>query len=63
MADKYRYYLQKVREQKDKKEGNRVEYLTKLNVGQKTVEGQILDDLNIRNVCCRRHFLTHVDIY
>lgn len=62
LADKYRFYLQKVREGKGNN-NNKVEYLTTLNVGEKTVEGQILDDLKLTNVCCRRHFLTHVDIY
>jgi len=61
LADKYRYYLQKVRE--IKKDSNKVEYLTTLNVGEKAVVGQILDDLNLKNPCCRRHFMTHVDIY
>jgi DNA-directed RNA polymerase I, II, and III subunit RPABC5 len=46
-----------------KKDSEKVEYLTTLNVGEKTIEGQIMDDLKIKNVCCRRHFLTHVDIY
>jgi DNA-directed RNA polymerase subunit N (RpoN/RPB10) len=61
LADKYRFYLQEVR--KMKKDSEKVEYLTTLNVGEKTIEGQIMDDLKIKNVCCRRHFLTHVDIY
>jgi DNA-directed RNA polymerase I, II, and III subunit RPABC5 len=59
LADKYRYYLQEVR--KLKKGSEKIEYLTTLNVGEKTIEGQILDDLKIKNPCCRRHFLTHVD--
>jgi DNA-directed RNA polymerase I, II, and III subunit RPABC5 len=36
-------------------------YLTKENV-DKTPEGTVLDDLGLKNVCCRRHMLTHVDI-
>ena len=28
----------------------------------KTIEGQILDNLMVTNICCRRHMLTHVDI-
>jgi DNA-directed RNA polymerase subunit N (RpoN/RPB10) len=62
LADKYRFYLQEVRKKK-KNSGDKVEYLTKLNIGDKSVEGQVLDDLNLKNVCCRRHFLTHVDIH
>ena len=36
-------------------------YLTKNNV-DKTPEGEVLDQLSLNNVCCRRHMLTHVDI-
>ena len=25
-------------------------------------EGEVLDELNMTKMCCRRHFLTHVDI-
>jgi len=49
IADKYRYYVDKVL------------YLTKEFV-EKTPEGEVLDDLNMNKMCCRRHFLTHVDI-
>jgi len=63
LADKYRFYLQKVRESKKEDYNDHVEYLTTKNMGEKTKEGQIMDDLKITNVCCRRHFLTHVDIY
>ena len=63
IADKYQYYRREVREQKLKKnlDPDEVIYLTKDNV-QKTPEGQILDKLEITKMCCRRHFLTHVDI-
>jgi len=62
IADKYRYYLDEVRRQKvlEKKEETDV-YFSAKNT-QKTVEGQVLDKMGIRNPCCRRHFLTHVDI-
>jgi len=65
IADKYRYYVEQVRAIKLKKNGegneNKVLYLTK-EFTQKTPEGDVLDELNIRKMCCRRHFLTHVDI-
>ena len=60
LADKYEFYLQEVR--KMKKGENRLEYLTSHNLGEKSVEGKVLDDLHLKNVCCRRHILTHVDI-
>jgi DNA-directed RNA polymerase subunit N (RpoN/RPB10) len=68
IADKYRYYVEQVRKKKlAKKIGgesidvDKVLYLTKEFV-DKTPEGEVLDDLNMNKMCCRRHFLTHVDI-
>lgn len=64
MADKYRWYQDEVRRRKmDKKQKlDKVIYLNADNMGMVTVEGEVLNDLGITNVCCRRHFLTHVDI-
>ena len=61
IADKYRYYKTEVSRQKTKSEStddtyNNVEELTK------TIEGNVLDNLLVKNICCRRHMLTHVDI-
>jgi DNA-directed RNA polymerase I, II, and III subunit RPABC5 len=63
LADKYRYYQSEVRKIKIIKEINteKVIYLTKENV-EKTAEADVLDNLGLKNVCCRRHMLTHVDI-
>ena len=68
IADKYRFYLQEVRKKKLAKKGNdqsididKVLYLTK-EFHEKTPEGEVLDELGMRKMCCRRHFLTHVDI-
>ena len=63
LADKFRYYQQEVRRLKLAKgvQLEKVVYLTKSNI-EKTAEGQVLDDLKLNNVCCRRHMLTHVDI-
>ena len=38
-----------------------VVYLTRENV-QKTEEGVVLDEIGFTKICCRRHFLTHVEI-
>lgn len=64
LADKYRYYQQETRRLKISKELplDKVVYLTKTNI-DKTPEGEVLDKLKLFNVCCRRHMLTHVDIY
>lgn len=63
LADKYLYYLSEVRRIKISRGINidKVIYLTKENI-EKTPEGQVLDDLGLKNVCCRRHMLTHVDV-
>ena len=63
LADKYRYIQMEVRRIKSSKgmSVDKVVYLTKTNV-EKTPEGEVLDNLGLHNVCCRRHMLTHVDI-
>lgn len=68
LANKYRYYLEQVRQKKQAKMGtedhaviSKTVYLTKENT-KKTAEGEVLDDLGLNDPCCRRHILTHVDI-
>ena len=68
IADKYRFYVEEVRKKKLAKRGNdksididKIIYLTK-EFNEKTAEGEVLDELNMTKMCCRRHFLTHVDI-
>lgn len=68
LADKYRYYQDEVRRIKmakydalDNTHRENVMYFTKENM-EKTAEGIVLDKLQLFNVCCRRHMLTHVDM-
>jgi DNA-directed RNA polymerase subunit N (RpoN/RPB10) len=63
LGDKYRYYLEEVRKKKLEKKLDieKVIYLTK-DFHEKTPEGEVLDDLGLNKLCCRRHILTHVDI-
>jgi DNA-directed RNA polymerase subunit N len=63
IGDKYRYYLIQVKKMKIEKEmkNDKVIYLTQ-EFTDKTPEGYVLDDLGFNKICCRRHFLTHVDI-
>jgi DNA-directed RNA polymerase subunit N (RpoN/RPB10) len=63
LADKYRFYTEEVRKRKLTKsmDVEKVIYLTK-EFHDKTPEGEVLDELNMTKMCCRRHFLTHVDI-
>jgi len=63
LANKYRYYCEEVRKRKLSKDmhTDKVVYLTK-TFSQKTPEGEVLDELQLNKMCCRRHILTHVDI-
>jgi DNA-directed RNA polymerase I, II, and III subunit RPABC5 len=60
IGSKYLAYLDKVKENRRESGKNEMEYLTSTTV--KTAEGKALDDLKIARPCCRRHFLTHVDL-
>jgi len=40
---------------------DKVIYLTKEYIN-KTPEGEVMDTLKLKKMCCRRHLLTHVDI-
>jgi DNA-directed RNA polymerase I, II, and III subunit RPABC5 len=63
LANKYNYYINQVRMKKNEKNMviNDVLYLTEDNQ-TKTPEGEVMDDLKLNKMCCRRHMLTHVDI-
>ena len=63
LGDLYRYFVTEVRKIKiaKKTEIDNVIYLTKIQT-DKTPEGEVLDKLRLKKICCRRHMLTHVDI-
>lgn len=63
IANKYRYFIEEVRKRKLAKnlEVESVLYLTK-EYSDKAIEGEVLDELKLNKMCCRRHMLTHVDI-
>ncbi len=63
LGDKYLFYLKQVREIKLKNKIDRdaVVYLDE-KTKHKSPEGQVLDNLGLNKMCCRRHMLTHVDI-
>ena len=64
LANKYRYYCEEVRRKKmGNKEMsiNKVIYLTQ-EFSEKTPEGEVLDEIGLTKMCCRRHILSHVDI-
>jgi DNA-directed RNA polymerase subunit N (RpoN/RPB10) len=57
----YRAYEREVRKRKLASGVNDVIYLTKVQT-DKTAEGEVLDNLQLKKMCCRRHLLTHVEI-
>lgn len=63
LANKYEWYLSEVRKMKSNRQMDvdGVIYLTKA-MKDKTPEGEVMDQLGLRRMCCRRHILTHVDI-
>lgn len=63
LADKYLYYITKVKELKISQniDEEKVIYLTEDNI-RKTPEAIVMDDLGLNKMCCRRHIMTHVDI-
>lgn len=73
IGNKYRWYLEQVRKRKIQK-GSENEGKSKLNVDtviyynkntdttKETPECEVMNDLKLDNMCCRRIFLTHVDI-
>jgi DNA-directed RNA polymerase subunit N (RpoN/RPB10) len=65
LADNYREYMKRIREKQPPSANGveRVEYLTKFHTDEKTIKGKIMDDLGIKNPCCRTHYLTHVDVF
>jgi DNA-directed RNA polymerase subunit N (RpoN/RPB10) len=60
IAGKWLAYVEKVKEYRRGTGKTDMEYLT--SVTTKTAEGRAMDDLGITKQCCRRHFLTHVDL-
>jgi DNA-directed RNA polymerase subunit N (RpoN/RPB10) len=61
LSSYWRMYERDVRKKKLASGVNDVIYLTKANT-EKTAEGEVLDKLRIKKMCCRRHILTHVEI-
>ena len=73
IGNKYLYYVNKVIElKKDKNmDYENIQYLTNNEMDKngnakmvdKSIEGQVLDELRLTKQCCRRHMLTHVDVF
>ena len=68
LADKWNYYKQKVQDHEET-EKHKVTSLKDINANDvkesfflDSYKGDILDELNIKKICCRRHMLGHVDL-
>ena len=64
LANKYLFYVEevsKLKQMKDEK-NDKIQYFTKSTL-DKSCEGEVLDNLQLTKQCCRRHMLTHVDIF
>ena len=62
IADLYKSYLEKT--QKDSTEIDINRNIINMNAKnvKKTKEGLVMDELGLKRYCCRRHFLSHVDL-
>jgi len=62
IGNKYRYYQAEVRKRRiEKKDVEKVTYFSPGNQ-EKSVDGMVLDEMGITNMCCRIKFMTHVDV-
>ena len=64
IANKYLFYLNETskRKQFPEKKNTTIVYFDDEHK-DKSVEGEVLDELYLTKQCCRRHMLTHVDIF
>jgi len=63
IADKYPIYLEELKKINESEIDTTID-TNRINEGDisKSKQGEILDNLNIKRYCCRRMFLTQVDI-
>lgn len=64
IGNKYNYYLKEIIKRKEQlgEIPQEIQYLDDKSI-DKTIEGVLLDELKLKDMCCRRHFLTHVNIF
>jgi DNA-directed RNA polymerase subunit N (RpoN/RPB10) len=61
IADKWRKYQERLKMRTGNTSENSILYIDGSKAVQ-TPEGETLDELGLRRDCCRKHFLTHVDL-
>ena len=63
LGDKWILYNNLVSEKKEASDIKEVDiYMEPSKPIKKSIEGEVMDQLNIRRYCCRRHILGNVDI-
>jgi DNA-directed RNA polymerase subunit N len=64
IGNKYQYYTRELVKRKEQlgEIPQEIQYLDDKSI-DKTIEGVLLDELKLKDMCCRRHLLTHVNIF
>ena len=62
LGDKWEYYKKKVDEYKKKHVDKKDDMIHNNMLEKPTIENDVLNELGLTKMCCRRHMLTHVDI-
>lgn len=64
IGNKYQYYTREIVKRKEQlgEIPQEIQYLDDKSM-DKTIEGLLLDELKLKDMCCRRHLLTHVNIF
>jgi DNA-directed RNA polymerase subunit N (RpoN/RPB10) len=62
LADKWRIYQQKVKELKGAGANSEMPYYMDGKGMPDTPEGRVLNELGLKRICCRKHFLTQKDL-
>lgn len=64
IGNKYQYYTRELVKRKEQlgEIPQEIQYLDDKSM-DKTIEGVLLDELKLKDLCCRRHLLTHVNIF
>lgn len=61
LADKWNKYSEELRQRQPAGRANERVYMDGSGI-PKTIEYELLEKYNVKRVCCRRIFLTHVDL-
>lgn len=62
LGDKWTYYKQRVKEMYQQQGGEDADDELTSTPGSRHGRGELLDEMGITRMCCRRHLLTHVDL-